>query len=367
MADRLSNLPESLQLRILSCLEARHAVQTMVLSKSWFSTWTGTPDLKFTSHGFENLDVFDNFVVNVISRRQPVKLDRLTFKHDGKYYPRSLKIVFDCTFSHGVQELEADIDYVSIWPIDLHTSSDSLTSLKLFIRQKRSNVCCSFLKPRSGSFKNLTNLHLKKARITDLDSFSGFPVLDKLRLDFCFVRTKGMVLNVHAAQLSEITVSSYDYVHHCVFTTPKLRYFKWGGRNFPRLVTHEGGFPMLDTVVIDYNGFPMLDTVGKVFDDLLMLFNTLHNAKSLTLFSPVVHLLRLFPVNGCSPFRELKLLKLDFRCFWYHNGLQAPDSELTRELLEHVPGLKAYLLPESHDAKCSVMVTDNGNLSQNCI
>ncbi|XP_076942333.1 F-box/LRR-repeat protein 13-like [Bidens hawaiensis] len=339
MADMLANLPECLQLRILSCLDTRHVVQTTLLSKSWFSSWTCTPVLSFSSNGFENLDVFDNFVVNVLSNRQPVKLDKITFKRDGKDVDLILQKVFDYTFLHGVQELEVDIDYIKSWPIGLHTSSDSLKSLKF--------AGYSFFEPISGSFKNLTNLHLKRATITDLDPFLGFPALYKLRLDFCFLRTKGKVLNVNAAQLSEFTLLGYSYVKRCEFTTPKLRYFEWRGGNFPNMVAHEGGFPILDTVVIDYNGYWLQGVGRKMFDNLLMLFNTLHNARSLKVFSPVVHLLTLFPVNGHSPFRDLKCLELDFSSF------------CNEDLFELVSGLKDYLLPKSRDAKCNVMVINS--------
>ncbi|GJS25649.1 F-box/LRR-repeat protein-like protein [Tanacetum coccineum] len=54
MADRLTNLPESLQLRILSTLDAKYVVQTSVLSKSWFSLWKSVPILRLNSYDFKN-------------------------------------------------------------------------------------------------------------------------------------------------------------------------------------------------------------------------------------------------------------------------------------------------------------------------
>ncbi|KAI3830145.1 hypothetical protein L1987_04279 [Smallanthus sonchifolius] len=350
MVDRLSDLPESLQLRILSRLDARQAVQTLALSKSWVSSWTCIPVLNFTCDGL------DAFVVNALSRRQSVKLDKLTFKHTGTCGDIISEKVFDYAFSHGVEELEAKLQYINSWPIGLHTSSDSLTSLKLF---SGNSANCSFLEPRSGSFKNLTNLYLREVIITNLDPFSGFPALDKLRLDFCPLRTKGNALNVHAPRLSEFAILYYkQYVNRCEFTTPKLRYFEWQGCNFPKLTC--GGLPVLETVVIDYNGHCRQEQERMMFDDLLMLFNPLQNARSLTLFSPVVHLLTQFPVNGCSPFWKLKRLKLDFISFRNDNLFKGP-CRLLMDLLELVPGLEAYLLPKSDDANCSVMVINEIN------
>ncbi|KAJ0786508.1 putative leucine-rich repeat domain superfamily, F-box-like domain superfamily [Helianthus annuus] len=204
MVDRLSCMPESLQLHILSSLDARHAIGTSVLSKSWVSSWTCIPILNFSSCSFKRLDVFDNFIANALSRRQPVKLDRLTFNRNGTCCAKIL--VFDYAFSHHVEELEAKVvptmgDHERWnWPI---WSSDSLTSLKL---QSKYSVSWSILEPRSvAAFKNLTNLHLENVRITDLDPFSGFPALDKLRLLRCIYRTDGKILNVRALQLSEFT------------------------------------------------------------------------------------------------------------------------------------------------------------------
>ncbi|MFS7982200.1 putative leucine-rich repeat domain superfamily, F-box-like domain superfamily [Helianthus anomalus] len=177
-------MPESLQLHILSCLDASHAVGTSALSKSWVSLWT--------------------------------RLDRLTFKRDGKCSAKLLQTVFDYAFLHGVRELEAHIvqtirDHESwTWPI---WSSDSLTSFKL--RFCNFVVGCPYLEPRSGgSFKNLTTLHLQGVIINDLDMFSG------------------KALRVHALQLSEFTFFFRNQsVNCCEKMTPKLRYFEWGGNS----------------------------------------------------------------------------------------------------------------------------------------
>ncbi|KAM0051446.1 putative F-box-like domain superfamily protein [Helianthus debilis subsp. tardiflorus] len=149
----VDSLPESLKLHILSFLDTRHAVETSVLSKSWVSSWSCVPVLNFSSDSFQKvhpldkylrvkplhrppppLHAFDNFVINALSRRQPVKLDRLTFKHAGSCNTEILKQFFDYALLHGVQELEAsvartiDAHKYWIWPI---SSSDSLTSLTL--------------------------------------------------------------------------------------------------------------------------------------------------------------------------------------------------------------------------------------------
>ncbi|MFS8014765.1 putative leucine-rich repeat domain superfamily [Helianthus anomalus] len=160
-----------------------------------------------------------------------------------------LNKVFDYAFSQGVKEVDVTIKRSrkdKSWPIWVHTTSDSLQSLKL---DSNSNMGCSFLGPRSGgAFKKLTSLYLK--------------------------RTDGTTntLNVHAPQLLELTISYYYVNYRCQLTTPNLRYFNCRGCNFPRL--QGGGLPVLDTMVIDFTGSCRENQRRKTFDDLMMLFNT---------------------------------------------------------------------------------------------
>ncbi|KAJ0841161.1 putative leucine-rich repeat domain superfamily [Helianthus annuus] len=238
-------------------------------------------------------------------------------------------------------------------------TSDSLTSLKL---DSNSNMGCLFLGPRSGAFNKLTSLYLKRVIIGDLDPFSGFPALKKLTLVSCnLLQTDGTTntLNVHAPKLLELTISDY-YVNRCQLTTPNLRDFNCQGCNFPRLQAHQGGLPVLDTVVIDFIGSCRENQRRKTFDDLMMLFNTLHNAKSLTLYSAVVQLMTFFPdelAKRCSPFRELKFLKVDFSRF-HCQRLFEGDCRSLSELLKVVPSVKSYLLKNSHEAKCTMVYPD---------
>ncbi|KAJ0531328.1 putative leucine-rich repeat domain superfamily [Helianthus annuus] len=369
MADMLTELPESLQLHILSLLETKHAFKTSILSKSWASRWTYVPVLNFSSYSFKKLKEFDKFVFNTLSVPRSANLDKLTFKRSGICSAKILNKVFRYAFSQGVKELDASIirsrkdKSWPIGPIKSHTTTwDSLTSLKL---SSNSNMGCSFLglDPRSKAFKNLTNLYLKRVIITVLDPFSGFPALKKLTLVCCNLHIDGTnTLNVHAPQLSELTIYYYSqYVNRCELNTPNLEYFECRGSNFPRLQTRDpDGLSVLETVVIDYNGFCRENQRRKTFDDLMMLFNSLHNAKSLVVYSSVVQLLSYFGDelgNRCSPFRELKCLKVDFSHFYYQKLFEGDCVSLS-ELLRLVPGVKGYLLQKSQDAKCTMVYPD---------
>ncbi|KAM0051441.1 hypothetical protein Hdeb2414_s0007g00236561 [Helianthus debilis subsp. tardiflorus] len=135
----------------------------------------------------------------------------------------------------------------------------------------------------------------------------------------------------------------------CEFTTPKLRYFQWRGYSIPRLKAH---LPLLDTVVINYDNHYVEIEEKIIFDNLLMMFDTLQVAKSLTVSGHTVRLLASFLVNGCcSPFRGLKCLKLDFKV----RDTDIDSMLFLSDTLKLVPGVKAYLLHKSRDAKCTII------------
>ncbi|XP_076933742.1 uncharacterized protein LOC143599743 [Bidens hawaiensis] len=258
MADRLSTLPEDLQLRILSSLDTKLAFQTCccrkhgLLNGLMFLFSTSTPK------SFKNVNVFDKFFYGVLS------------------VPRAkiLKKVFDYAFKQGVEELDVSIEKTrkeTGWPMIMSRTAswDSLKSLKL--QSYKENICCSYLGPRSGYFKNMESLHLRKAVITDLDPFSGFPALKKLKLVFCELETDDYALNIHAPHLSELTVSyHYQYVNRCNLTTPNLKYFEFRGGNFPRFETTGGLIHGLDTVIVEYTARCRKPEEKKLFDDLMI-------------------------------------------------------------------------------------------------
>ncbi|GJX04976.1 F-box/LRR-repeat protein-like protein [Tanacetum coccineum] len=224
MEDRLTSLPESLQLRILSTLDAKYVVQTSILSKSWFPLWKSVPILRLNSYDFENrFSKFDKFVEKALSSQREMDLDTLIYKRDKVSRAMILKKVIDYAFSHNVKHLDFWVDGVEgrEWPIVLHGFVDSLISLRL--QSDEDNVRCSCLGPLSRSFTNLTDLYLKLAVITEQDLFSGFPKLNKLTLVRCQLNTNSKTLKVHAKQLSELSILPYEKGIDCIeLITPKL-------------------------------------------------------------------------------------------------------------------------------------------------
>ncbi|XP_076903261.1 uncharacterized protein LOC143558291 [Bidens hawaiensis] len=308
------------------------------------------------SYRFKKLNDFDKFVYAALSVRRSTQLVKLSFTRSGICSAKILKKVFDYAVMEGVEELDANIIRArkdTSWPNMSLASWDSLKRLKL---DSLEPMCCSFFGPRSGSFKNLANLYLKRVIITDLDPFSGFPALKKLKLVCCHLQTDGNTLKVHAPCLLELTIVYYSkYVNRCNLTTPNLEYFEFRGNNFPRFEVTLG-LPVLETAIIKYNGFCKKLEERTLFDDLIMVFEVLCNVKSLTIYSSVVHLLSLFLEeleNRCSPFRDLKTLGVDFSLF-YQQKLFEGNCRSFGEAFRYVFDVKRYLLHKSPGANCTM-------------
>ncbi|XP_076903783.1 F-box/LRR-repeat protein At3g26922-like [Bidens hawaiensis] len=351
MADRLSTLPEDMRLRILSSLDTKLAFETSLLSKAWSSKWTHVPVLDFNSSSFSNrVCAFDKFFYGVLSVPRSAPLVRINFRRLEKCSAKILKKVFDYAFKQGVEELDVSIEETrkqTGWPMIMSRTAswDSLKSLKL--QSYKENIRCSYLGPRSGYFKNLASLHLRKAVITDLDPFSGFPALKKLKLVFCELETDDYALNIHAPHLTELTIAyHYQCVNRCNLTTPNLKYFEFRGGNFPRFETTGGLIPGLDTV---------LQKTGR-------------EETSLTVCSSVVHILSLFPdelATRCSLFWDLKSLRVDLSLF-YEQRLFEGTRRSWSEALIHVSRVKGYLLQKSPDVKCTIIDPDDPEAQHRC-
>ncbi|KAK4268298.1 hypothetical protein QN277_024974 [Acacia crassicarpa] len=66
MRDRISDLPDSLLLHILSFLPAKEAVATSLLSKRWRPLWFSLPTLKLCRQDFQRFTFFHQFVGKIL-------------------------------------------------------------------------------------------------------------------------------------------------------------------------------------------------------------------------------------------------------------------------------------------------------------
>ncbi|KAM3324868.1 hypothetical protein P3S67_006020 [Capsicum chacoense] len=75
--DRLSELPEPIQLHILSFLPMRYVVRTVILCKHWQRLWTNVQELYFSTEGFFPYEKYLAFVNRALICRGTCKIRRL--------------------------------------------------------------------------------------------------------------------------------------------------------------------------------------------------------------------------------------------------------------------------------------------------
>ncbi|MCH80914.1 F-box family protein [Trifolium medium] len=135
--DRLSDLPDCVILHILSFLNAKHAVQTCVLSTRYENLWKRIPVLILDSSesNFRTLKIFTEFVSNVLSHRDSsISLQTLNFKRKhGRLEPQIIKNIVDYALSHNVQQLGLCFNGNIVQTLPSMFSSQSLTHLNLSI------------------------------------------------------------------------------------------------------------------------------------------------------------------------------------------------------------------------------------------
>jgi len=125
--------PDCIILHILSFLNAKHAVQTCILSTRWNNLWKLLPALRFDSTDFRFYTKFTKFVSKVLSlRNSSVKLQALEFNSNASRLEfLLLKRIVNYAISHNVQLLGlcsyTEIEYI---PPSMF-SCQSLTHLKL--------------------------------------------------------------------------------------------------------------------------------------------------------------------------------------------------------------------------------------------
>ncbi|RHN67135.1 putative F-box domain, leucine-rich repeat domain, L domain-containing protein [Medicago truncatula] len=161
--DRLSDLPESVILHILSFLNTKDAVQTCVLSPIYKDLWKRLPALTLHNRDFRTFKIFTTFVSKILSLRDSsISLQSLDFqRHNGRFEPQLKKIV-NYAISHNVQQLQLCVtcDIAQI-PHSLF-SFQPLTHLELSIVQRDKHSETEF--PNSFSLPALTHLKLSAAQ-----------------------------------------------------------------------------------------------------------------------------------------------------------------------------------------------------------
>jgi hypothetical protein len=169
--DRLGNLPDCLLFHILSFLDIKLAVQTLILSKRWKNIWKCLSNLTLIPFTyFRNIDGFNKFVSQFLSLcDSSTSLHVLNCVRDDITNPHLLNRMVNYAVSHNVQQLHICVICDS-WPFLPNVqyfpptlfSWQTLTSLNLSIYSSPSFYATrTMLFPNSHDLPELISLSLK--------------------------------------------------------------------------------------------------------------------------------------------------------------------------------------------------------------
>ncbi|KAL4358878.1 hypothetical protein S245_026107 [Arachis hypogaea] len=297
--DRLSDLPDCVLLHVLSFVNAKHAVQTCVLSRRWRNLWKLLPTLTLHSSHFWTFKTFTKFVSNLLTRRDASSaVLNLDFERHGCIEPHVLKRIVNYAISHKVRNLgisvKCDIAHIP----QAIFSCKTLTSLKLSVCP-RGYIYGSTLFPKSLNLTALTSLHLQHftfcasgGGVSDrAEPFSACERLSDLVIDHCTVRD-AKVLYISNSTLVNLTLRSdhsKDF-YKIVLSTSKLRSFRFSGIPYQQICGSH--VPSLEDVDID------AEIWSNSLESPLILFSwllELANVKSLTVSASTLQVLFLIP------------------------------------------------------------------------
>ncbi|KAL0453075.1 UNVERIFIED_CONTAM: F-box/FBD/LRR-repeat protein [Sesamum latifolium] len=183
--DRLSALPDSLLVRILSFLDMKEAAMTGVLSKRWQFLWTGLPRLKFYE-GSSRTEQIRKFVAwvhrtLVICSGHHLETFEIDFAYD-KCFASDVNVWVDFTLKNKVKDVALLLNSrkdLYLLPQMMYSNS-SLTRLSV--------ERCIISPKRTVEWGSLTTLYLDKVVLNDhviVKILSGCPALYELELTAC--------------------------------------------------------------------------------------------------------------------------------------------------------------------------------------
>ncbi|AES90496.2 cytochrome C biogenesis protein ccsA [Medicago truncatula] len=161
--DRLSDLPNSVILCILSFLNTKDGVRTCVLSRRWKDIWKHIPTLVLDSSRFDTVRQFEIFMSKILTLRDnTIALHSLDFDHIGKMEHQLLQKILDYVYSHKtkLQRLRIFVHNDNGLIMQCVSSCKNLTSLRLSIYPRMSFCVKTILFPKSLNLPALETLDL---------------------------------------------------------------------------------------------------------------------------------------------------------------------------------------------------------------
>ncbi|XVF10965.1 hypothetical protein REPUB_Repub07fG0228300 [Reevesia pubescens] len=295
--DRLSDLPDTIIIHILSLMETKFSVRTCVLSKRWKFLWASLPDLNLSASRRNELR-FKEFAGQVLARRNDIPLSKLSFFcYVFDNYISLIDSVLNYAVSHGVKHLSIFIPStrLSLFPTVL-SGCGSLRSLELS-RIKEAALIASSIP------LNLTTLKLIACSFStnpqsSVDPFAGLVNLKNLQLGACSFRG---FFKISGPKLDSLTLKTMFFYGDCnveIFA-PKLSSFSFQNSCPWQMESFTLDLPVLEIADIDARSplFPGMEKSQRVILELsfvnselnwINMFRGLSHAQSLKLSSRTI-------------------------------------------------------------------------------
>ncbi|CAN0879611.1 Putative F-box protein At3g58860 [Linum grandiflorum] len=225
--DRLSDLPDDILHHILSFLDTKSSVQTIILSKRWTSLWKYVPVLTFILESFSSLKNFMHHADQVLSLRSDSSRVRKVAVHFVTICAKEMDLIdriVKYAGSHGVEELFnsgfGSLDEVSGLVYACYQSLKVLELEKTYFPDSYDDGLWSSL-PMLESL-TLTRCFLK---LCADDSLGNFLTLGSLKLVKCCRRRSDIGhLKIMAPELLNLEIVSSEFTS-LEIVAPKLQSF----------------------------------------------------------------------------------------------------------------------------------------------
>ncbi|CAK8540813.1 unnamed protein product [Lathyrus sativus] len=353
--DRISGLPDSLLLQILSNLKVKQAVQISIVSTRWKDMWKHISILYIWGdyRNLESMESFSNFVSQFFSfRNDKTSVQALTFRGLHSFDPELLKRILQYLFSHNIQQLNMMVACsLEHFPLSTNFSCHTLTSLKLF-------PCPEWgeygrlppVFPNSLQFPALNYLFLRCFTFVCTtndgyaDPFSVFQSLKTLTIQFCQLLNQKTLL-ISSVSLVNLTIRLpvEDESYKLKLSTPNLCSFDFSGHSLQNLCGHNfisnTNFSYIKHVRINLSRLQPQLSPSILFNWLV----ELGLMESLTISSKTLEVLSLIPDSWKVDFpylHNLKLLKIET-----HEFFPSPPDGTEDFLLQNAPSAKKVILP----------------------
>ncbi|CAN0842157.1 Putative F-box/LRR-repeat protein At5g02930 [Linum grandiflorum] len=304
--DRLSDLHDGILHHILSFLDTKSSVGTIVFSRRWTSVWKCVPVLTFSEVSTEL--GLKQHVNQVLSLRSDSNVRKITieFPIDDMKMDLFDKIM-KYAASHDVQHLSLGrISHRLLLQaiVSICTCYQSLKVLELHGVYLNETVVGSW-----SRLQKLETLALNGCFFDgNLDMFADFPRLESLKLITCASFFSGSTLKISGLQLLNLEISRSSFT--CIeIVTPKLQSFCFENRFCSKLKK----FSKLDLPSLNHATIVLLESPSSQHHTLIVkqlanFFDSLYNVQSLNL--------RVDTFEVCSlPFSDIKLTSF-FYCLY---------------------------------------------------